>query len=141
MQNYVNFRVIENAKSKNDAENKLIDGDISETHTLSDKIIGLTPDLENLLSNYTKKSTKLNAKLIPADIVKWASVFTFKGFFILVIGGFLVGFGTRYAGGCTSGHSIMGISAMNWASLLATICFMIGGFFTANLVLPFILSH
>ncbi len=79
--------------------------------------------------------------LIPADIVNWASVFTFKGFFILVIGGFLVGFGTRYAGGCTSGHSIMGISAMNWASLLATICFMIGGFFTANLVLPFILSH
>ena len=79
--------------------------------------------------------------LIPADIVNWASVFTFKGFFILVIGGFLVGFGTRYAGGCTSGHSIMGISAMNWASLLATICFMIGGFLTANWILPFILSH
>ena len=79
--------------------------------------------------------------LIPTDIVNWASVFTFKGFIILVIGGFLVGFGTRYAGGCTSGHSIMGISAMNWASLLATICFMIGGFFTANWVLPFILSH
>ena len=75
MQNYVNFRVIENAKSKNDAENKLIDGDISETHTLSDKIIGLTPDLENLLSNYTKKSTKLNAKLIPADIVKFADYY------------------------------------------------------------------
>jgi len=75
MKNYINFRVIENAKSKNDAENKLIDGDISETHTLSDKIIGLTPYLENLLSNYTKKSTKLNTKLIPADIVKFADYY------------------------------------------------------------------
>ena len=75
MENYINFRVIENAKSKNDAENKLIDGDISETHTLSDKIIGLTPYLENLLSNYTKKSTKLNTKLIPADIVKFADYY------------------------------------------------------------------
>jgi uncharacterized membrane protein YedE/YeeE len=45
----------------------------------------------------------------------------------LLIGGFLVGFGARYAGGCTSGHSITGISNLNWPSLLATICFFIGG--------------
>lgn len=46
---------------------------------------------------------------------------------LLLIGGFLIGFGTRYAGGCTSGHSITGISNLNWPSLLATICFFIGG--------------
>lgn len=45
----------------------------------------------------------------------------------LLVGGFLVGFGTRYAGGCTSGHSITGISNLNWPSLLATICFFAGG--------------
>ena len=45
----------------------------------------------------------------------------------LLLGGFLIGFGTRYAGGCTSGHSITGISNFNWPSLLATICFFAGG--------------
>ncbi len=45
----------------------------------------------------------------------------------LLIGGLLIGFGTRYAGGCTSGHSITGIANLNWPSLLATICFFAGG--------------
>ena len=45
----------------------------------------------------------------------------------LLVGGFLVGFGTRYAGGCTSGHSITGISNLNWPSLVATLCFFAGG--------------
>ena len=45
----------------------------------------------------------------------------------LLGGGFLIGFGTRYAGGCTSGHSITGISNLNWPSLVATICFFAGG--------------
>ena len=45
----------------------------------------------------------------------------------LLVGGFLIGFGTRYAGGCTSGHSITGIANLNWPSLLATIFFFIGG--------------
>ncbi len=45
----------------------------------------------------------------------------------LLIGGFLVGFGARYAGGCTSGHSITGISNLNWPSLVATIFFFVGG--------------
>jgi uncharacterized membrane protein YedE/YeeE len=45
----------------------------------------------------------------------------------LLAGGFLIGFGTRYAGGCTSGHSITGISNLNWPSLVATISFFAGG--------------
>ncbi|HMO84493.1 MAG TPA: YeeE/YedE thiosulfate transporter family protein [Lacipirellulaceae bacterium] len=45
----------------------------------------------------------------------------------LLIGGMLIGFGTRYAGGCTSGHSITGISNLNWPSLAATACFFAGG--------------
>ena len=78
--------------------------------------------------------------LIPADVMSWPSLFTFRGFILIVIGGFLVGFGTRYAGGCTSGHAIMGLSNLQWPSLVATICFMIGGFAMANLILPHILS-
>ncbi len=49
------------------------------------------------------------------------------GMIKLVIAGFLIGFGTRYAGGCTSGHTMTGISNFNWPSLLATICFFVGG--------------
>jgi len=78
--------------------------------------------------------------LVPVDIINWQSLFTLKGFFVMVVGGFLVGFGTRYAGGCTSGHSIMGLSNLQLPSLIATISFMVGGFIMANLVLPFILS-
>ncbi|NGM61160.1 YeeE/YedE family protein [Sphingobacterium sp. SGG-5] len=78
--------------------------------------------------------------LVPEDILNWQSLFTLKGFFLMVVGGFLVGFGTRYAGGCTSGHAIMGLSNLQWPSLIATVCFMIGGFILANLILPLILS-
>src|SRR5690606_12312331 len=78
--------------------------------------------------------------LVPQDILNWQSLFTLKGFFLMVVGGFLVGFGTRYAGGCTSGHVIMGLSDLQWPSLIATMCFMIGGFIMANLILPLILS-
>jgi hypothetical protein len=59
---------------------------------------------------------------------------------MMVLGGFMIGFGTRYAGGCTSGHSIMGLATLQWPSLVATCCFMAGGFIMANLILPFILK-
>ena len=78
--------------------------------------------------------------LVPEDILNWQSLFTLRGFILMIVGGFLVGFGTRYAGGCTSGHAIMGLSSMQLPSLIATICFMVGGFIMANLILPFILS-
>lgn len=78
--------------------------------------------------------------LVPLDIINWQSLFTFKGFLIMVVGGFFVGFGTRYAGGCTSGHSIMGLSNLQLPSLIATISFMVGGFIMANFILPAILS-
>lgn len=80
------------------------------------------------------------SNLVPRDIINWRSLLTLRGFILMVAGGFLVGFGTRYAGGCTSGHSIMGLSTLQWPSLVATICFMAGGFFMANLLLPLILS-
>ncbi len=77
--------------------------------------------------------------LVPTDLFGWQYLLTAKGLILMVLGGFLVGFGTRYAGGCTSGHAIMGLSTLQWPSLVATICFMVGGFIMSNLILPFIL--
>jgi uncharacterized membrane protein YedE/YeeE len=78
--------------------------------------------------------------LVPVQIFNWANLLTLKGFIMVVIGGFVVGFGTRYAGGCTSGHAIMGISTLQWPSVIATCCFMLGGIIMANFILPYILS-
>jgi uncharacterized protein len=78
---------------------------------------------------------------VPSEIFNWPALFTPRGLIMIVLGGFLVGFGTRYAGGCTSGHAIMGLSNLQWPSLVATISFMAGGFIMANLVLPHILKR
>lgn len=78
------------------------------------------------------------SQIMPTQIFNVENIFTLKGFFFFVIGGFLVGFGTRYAGGCTSGHSIMGIANLQVPSLIATCCFMAGGFFSANVLMPLI---
>lgn len=80
------------------------------------------------------------SKLMPSQIFSIENILTTKGFFFFIGGGFLVGFGTRYAGGCTSGHAIMGLSNLQWPSLIATCCFMIGGFFSANILMPLLLK-
>ena len=97
----------------------------------------LHPDLVNELSGYAITNYD---SIVPVDIFNWESVLSLKGVLIIIVGGFLVGFGTRYAGGCTSGHAIMGISNLQWPSMVATVCFMIGGIVMANFILPFILS-
>lgn len=78
--------------------------------------------------------------LLPVDLFSWKALFSLRGLILMVGGGLLVGFGTRYAGGCTSGHAIMGLSNLQWPSLVATICFMVGGFLMTHALLPFILS-
>lgn len=80
------------------------------------------------------------SSLLPADIFSWDNLFSLKGFIFFVLGGFMVGFGTRYAGGCTSGHAIMGLSNLQLPSLVATIFFMLGGFAMTHLLLPFIME-
>lgn len=78
-------------------------------------------------------------RLLPTDIFSWDALLTAKGFVFMVVGGFLVGFGTRWAGGCTSGHAIMGLATLQWPSLVATIFFMAGGFAMTHLILPLIM--
>jgi uncharacterized protein len=78
--------------------------------------------------------------LLPSELFNWQTLFTAKGFFLIVAGGFLVGFGTTWAKGCTSGHGILGMSAMQWPSLVATASFFGGGILFSQFVLPVILS-
>ncbi|MGC4023273.1 MAG: YeeE/YedE thiosulfate transporter family protein [Cyclobacteriaceae bacterium] len=78
--------------------------------------------------------------LMPTQLYNWENLITVKGFLLMVVGGFLVGFGTRYAQGCTSGHGILGLSALQWPSLLATASFFLGGILFSHFVLPFILG-
>ena len=74
--------------------------------------------------------------LLPSELFSWDAAFSLKGLSILIIGGFLVGFGTRYAGGCTSGHAITGLSSLQLPSLIAVIGFFIGGLIMIHFIYP-----
>jgi uncharacterized membrane protein YedE/YeeE len=76
--------------------------------------------------------------LQPDEIFSTKAFLSLKGIMILLGGGFLIGFGTRYAGGCTSGHAISGLSNLQWPSLVAVIGFFIGGLIMTHLLLPLI---
>ncbi len=78
--------------------------------------------------------------LHPDTLFNFAALGTLRGFILIVVGGFLVGFGTRYAGGCTSGHAIMGMANLQWPSLVATCSFFAGGLLVAWFVLPAVLA-
>jgi len=78
--------------------------------------------------------------LLPTELFNWQSLLTLKGFLLMVVGGFMVGFGTRYARGCTSGHGIFGLAGLQWPSLVATASFFIGGILFSHFVLPLIMS-
>ncbi|MDA0683059.1 MAG: YeeE/YedE thiosulfate transporter family protein [Bacteroidetes bacterium] len=77
--------------------------------------------------------------LLPADIYSWEGLGTLRGLILLVGGGFLIGFGTRWAGGCTSGHAISGLADLQLPSLIAVIGFFAGGLIATFLLLPIIL--
>lgn len=78
-------------------------------------------------------------EILPMEIFNWESLFTLRGFIFIVVGGFLIGFGTRYAGGCTSGHAISGLSNLQIPSMIAVIGFFIGGLTATYLILPWLL--
>jgi uncharacterized membrane protein YedE/YeeE len=98
--------------------------------------VEINPKLASELAGYGISSS---GSLLPEELFSFESLFTARGLILLIGGGFLVGFGARYAGGCTSGHSIMGLSNLQWPSLVATVMFMAGGFLMANFILPLIL--
>jgi uncharacterized membrane protein YedE/YeeE len=78
------------------------------------------------------------SKYLPDELFSIDTMLTLKGFLILVGSGILVGFGARYAGGCTSGHAITGLSNLELPSLISVIGFFIGGLIMTWILLPLI---
>jgi len=77
--------------------------------------------------------------LVPSDLFNWASLGTARGWAVIVGGGFLVGFGSAYAGGCTSGHGLSGVADLQVSSVIALLGFFAGGIAATFLLLPLIL--
>ncbi len=78
--------------------------------------------------------------LVPAEIYSLDALKTPAGFVVLVVGGFGVGFGARYAGGCTSGHAITGLANFQLPSLIAVLGFFAGGLVATHVLLPLLLG-
>ena len=95
---------------------------------------------ESAAATMTSWGVSSFAGQMPENLFNFQMLLSFKGFMLIVVGGFLVGFGTRYAGGCTSGHGIFGLSALQWPSLIATALFFAGGIIVSNWILPYILQ-
>jgi uncharacterized protein len=112
-------------------------GGFIAVHFLSDgSPIQLNPETVSDLNSLGFEN--VGASLLPSEIYSWDSILTLKGISILTIAGFLVGFGTRYAGGCTSGHAITGLSNLQLPSLIAVVGFFIGGIIMTYFLIPLI---
>ncbi|MGI9175993.1 MAG: YeeE/YedE family protein [Rhodothermales bacterium] len=78
--------------------------------------------------------------LVPEELFSFTALGTVPGFLAIVGGGLLVGFGARWAGGCTSGHAISGLASLQVPSLVAVVGFFVGGLLMTHVLLPFLLS-
>ncbi|ULQ53155.1 YeeE/YedE family protein [Flavihumibacter fluvii] len=92
----------------------------------------------NTINDLGKLGFAAPSGLQPEELFSLKALFTLKGFSVLAAGGLMVGFGARYAGGCTSGHAISGLSDLQVPSLIAVIGFFIGGLVMTFLIFPLI---
>ncbi|NNF34060.1 MAG: YeeE/YedE family protein [Saprospiraceae bacterium] len=79
-----------------------------------------------------------SGSLIPEEVFNFDQLMTGRGLIIMILGGFLIGFGTRWANGCTSGHAISGLANLQLTSLIAVVGFFIGGLLMTHLLFPLI---
>lgn len=112
-------------------------GGFVATHYLSDPSnVSINP--KTIAQLQTMNIDAPQGKLMPDALFSNAVFESPKAIMILIIGGILIGFGSRYAGGCTSGHAISGLSNLQLPSLIAVIGFFIGGLIMAHFILPLI---
>lgn len=90
------------------------------------------------IQDLSKLGIAAPASLQPAELFSIEAILSVKGFLVLAFGGLMVGFGSRYAGGCTSGHAISGLSDLQFPSFVAVIGFFIGGLIMTFFILPII---
>ena len=113
----------------------IVGGFIAKQFLSSDIGVAISPATINDLS---KLGIAAPASLQPAELFSLDAILSIKGFLVLAIGGLMVGFGSRYAGGCTSGHAISGLSDLQVPSLIAVVGFFIGGLIMTFLIIPLI---
>ncbi len=109
---------------------------IASKYLMKNHIVDINPKTALALEELNIKSGI--DSYVPAEIFDTAHIGSAKVLAILIIGGILIGFGTRWAGGCTSGHAITGLSNLQIPSLIATIGFFIGGLIMTHFLLPII---
>lgn len=114
----------------------IIGGYIAANFLSTDTAVLINPETTAQLKTLGFKGG--GQEYLPAEIFSNSVFSSIKGLAILAIGGFLVGFGTRYANGCTSGHAISGLSDLQLPSLIAVIGFFIGGLFMIHVLFPLI---
>ena len=114
----------------------IIGGFLSSQYLMATESIALNPETVSELSEIGFANA--GQSYLPTEIFSAENIFSLKGFAILIVAGFLVGFGSRYAGGCTSGHAITGLSSLQLPSLLAVIGFFIGGLVMTWFLIPLI---
>ncbi|HMU08808.1 MAG TPA: YeeE/YedE thiosulfate transporter family protein [Ferruginibacter sp.] len=113
----------------------IIGGFIAKQFLSTDTPVQISPET---ISDLAKLGIAAPASLQPAELFSLDALLSVKGFLVLAMGGLMVGFGSRYAGGCTSGHAISGLSDLQLPSLIAVIGFFIGGLAMTFLILPLI---
>jgi uncharacterized membrane protein YedE/YeeE len=111
-------------------------GGFLAVHVLGTPAVAISPETRAAL---TALGIHDFSGLVPREILNWAALLSLKGFLLIAGGGFLVGFGTAYAGGCTSGHAIAGLADLQLPSLLAVIGFFAGGLAATYWILPWLL--
>ncbi|MEJ5961422.1 YeeE/YedE family protein [Pedobacter immunditicola] len=113
----------------------ILGGVISSTLLNNDQPLQLS---SATISDLKAIGISFDGNLNPSQLFGPDAIFSIKGLLILLFGGVLVGFGSRYAGGCTSGHAISGLTNMQLPSLIAVTGFFIGGLAATYLILPYL---
>ena len=115
----------------------LIGGYIATNFLSNSELLKLS---QSTIADLAEINISFQGKLMPEDQFNWENLLTLKGFIIIVVGGFLVGFGTRWAGGCTSGHAISGLSNLQLPYLFAVVGFLIGGLIVTHFIFPILFN-
>lgn len=113
----------------------VIGGFISSTFLKSDQAMELSPAT---IDDLAKIGIDFNGSLNPSKLFALESLSSIKTLVLISFGGVMVGFGSRYAGGCTSGHAISGLSNLQLPSLVAVAGFFMGGLVMTHLLFPLI---
>lgn len=114
----------------------IVGGFIASTWLSPTDVVALNPQTVQDLADIG--IVNAGSSYLPDEIFSIDTMLTLKGFFILLIAGVMVGFGARWAGGCTSGHAIVGLSNLEIPSLISVIGFFIGGLIMTWYILPLI---